>query len=198
MSQRVDKACVAVCVYCSILLIYQDFLFLAQPLHLHGQANVGVAAMSNTARNRARVYTAVTSASLLAIAMFAAVAQAADGEVILTRDVQPRIATRPALVPDPNPLTVQMDRSALVNSSVAAGELSDGDFSQVSSGQSVMTRALQLPMHTPGLDGKSAGAAQGMPNIAGGHGGSGGAISGQINKSLQQGLAPLKMLTGDR
>lgn len=154
--------------------------------------------MSSTARNRARVYTAVTSASLLTIAMFAAVARAADGEVILTRDVQPRIATRPALVPDPNPLTVQMDRSALVNSSVAAGELSDGDFSQVSSGQSVMTRALQLPMHTSGLDGKSAGAAQGMPNIAGGHGGSGGAISGQINKSLQQGLAPLKMLTGDR
>lgn len=94
--------------------------------------------MSNTAHNRARVYTAVTSASLLTIAMFAAVARAADGEVILTRDVQPRIATRPALVPDPNPLTVQMDRSALVNSSVAAGELSDGDFSQVSSGQSVM------------------------------------------------------------
>ena len=191
--------------YCSILLIYQDFLFLAQPLHLHGQANVGVAAMSSTARNRARVYTAVTSASLLAIAMFAAVAQAVDGEVILTRDVQPRIATRPALVPDPNPVVVQLDQSPLVNSmvnsGVSVGELGDGDFSQVSSGQSVMMRALQLPVNTLSLDSKSASAAQGVPNIAGGNiagGVSGSGISNQINKSLQQGWAPLKMLTGDR
>nr|WP_288357544.1 hypothetical protein [uncultured Pseudomonas sp.] len=116
--------------------------------------------------------------------------QAADGDVIITRDVQPRVATRAALVPDPNPLSVNPGRSVVDTTA----ELADGDFANVSSGLALPAQLLgnslghqvQAPLQ------------QSMPGLGASHSGSGGnGVASQVNRSVQQGLRPLQML-GDR
>src|SRR5690554_5614041 len=47
-------------------------------------------------------------------------AHAAGGDIIISREVQPRAAARQELVPDPTPLVANPDRSAQVNSSLRA------------------------------------------------------------------------------
>ena len=125
-------------------------------------------------------------------------AYAADGIIVITRDVQPRIATRPALVPDPNPRTVNANPSSTVIRATNSYELNDADFARITSGSSLQRQMLpggQLP----GLGNSSQTSSHGLPGMrAGQGGGAGGNVSNQINRSLQQGLAPLKILTGDR
>ncbi|MDO9321032.1 MAG: hypothetical protein Q7U01_05305 [Pseudomonas sp.] len=127
--------------------------------------------------------------------------QAADGEIVISRPVQPRVATRAPLARDTNPRSVYAspthyaDLSQLGNSS--QGELSDNDFAGVSSGR---TLATQLPSaqttfsnnNAANLIDRAAGTA--THRTSGSSGLSG--LSGQINRSLQQGLQPLKMLGG--
>lgn len=125
-------------------------------------------------------------------------AYAADGIIVITRDVQPRVATRPALVPDPNPRTVNANPSSTVIRATNSYELNDADFARVTSGSSLQRQMLpggQLP----GLNTPSQATSHGLPGMRAGQGGGAGSnVSNQINRSLQQGLAPLKILTGDR
>lgn len=122
----------------------------------------------------------------------------ADGIIVITRDVQQRIATRPALAPDPNPRTVNANPSATVIRSTNSYELTDADFAGVTSGSSLQQQIIPNGQ-LPGFSSSSQVSSHGLPGMrAGSGGGAGGNISNQINRSLQQGLAPLKILTGDR
>ncbi|MCM2329895.1 hypothetical protein SAMN05216229_106213 [Geopseudomonas sagittaria] len=150
-------------------------------------------------RNASRISRSALLATLVLSSLGAAIpAYAADGIIVITRDVQPRIATRPALVPDPDPRTVNANPSSTVIRATSSYELTDADFAGVTSGSSLQRQMLpggQLP----GLGNSSQASAHGLPGMrAGQGGGAGSSVSNQINRSLQQGLAPLKILTGDR
>ena len=121
------------------------------------------------------------------------VANAGDGTIVLQRDVQPRVATRPTMVPDPNPITVNPNISAQVRQQT--GELSDSEFASVTSGSSLQQRI--VPNGT--LVGMDKGSNQSLQsNPLGSNGGAGGGIANSVNRTVQQGLSPLRMLTGDR
>lgn len=125
-------------------------------------------------------------------------ARADDGVIVLTREVQPRTATRPIVAPDPNPRTANANTSPAVDRAVNAFELGDSDFARVTSG-SGLQRQILPDGQLPGVGISGASAAQGLPGLSAGRSGSAGSgISNQVNRSLQQGLAPLKMLSGDR
>jgi len=144
-----------------------------------------------------RLYTRYSSKVLLvctAVALSAPLAMAEPGQIIITRDVQPRSATRPALVPDPNPKTV--NPGAITTGAMV--ELSDGDFASVSTG-SVLPG---LVVGSPQIGGQlqiERMPSQNLPGMSAVHGGARGAdggISGQVNRPLQQGLRPLQQLGG--
>lgn len=151
------------------------------------------------------VMTALASLALVTSAMAISVIPsspvfAAGGDVILTRQVQTRVATRPPLVPDPNPLIVNTKPSTYVGEDLQMqsmpGELDDQDFAAVTSGARMIQQTL-----APLVQGNPAGAASGVNHsaIAGsnpvGHAGNAlGNIDGQINRSIEQGLRPLQML----
>lgn len=141
--------------------------------------------------------------AMLAILLSAATglvlpAQAADGVIIISRDVHPRLVNTPTRIPDPNPRTVNANPSETVIRATHSYELTDADFARVTSGSGVQQQILpggQLP----GFGNPAQGASHGLPTLrAGAGGGAGSNVSNQINRSLQQGLAPLKILTGDR
>ena len=150
-------------------------------------------------RNASRISrTAILAMLVLSGIGSAMPAYAADGIIVITRDVQPRVATRPALVPDPNPRTVNANPSSTVIRATNSYELNDADFARITSGSSLQRQMLpggQLP----GLSNSSHASSHGLPGMRAGQGGGAGSnVSNQINRSLQQGLAPLKILTGDR
>lgn len=119
---------------------------------------------------------------------------AGDGTIVIQRDVQPRVATRPTMRPDPHPITANTNPSSQVNAAVNA-ELTDGDIAGVSSGNSI-TRAI---MPGGNLSGLSATSATALPGAAAGHsGGAGGGIANTVNSALSQGLAPLQMMSGGK
>lgn len=144
----------------------------------------------------------VCFAGLLICVLTQLQAQAGGGDIIISREVQPRAATRQALVPDPNALVANPNHSARIRHAVGAGgmstEVSDGEFAGVTtgvhlgSGVQVFTPAGDTaggaPMH--GHDG------QGVASRAGGTGGLGatGRIGSTVNRSVQQGLRPLQNL----
>lgn len=132
---------------------------------------------------------AVTSAML-------PVAHAGDGTIIIQRTVQPRVATRATLVPDPHPISVNPNVSAQVTRQVGNAELNDSEYANVTSGASLRQRILP----DGSLGGLDRGANQSLQGSAlgSGNGGSGGAIANSVNRTLQQGLAPLHMLSGER
>lgn len=125
---------------------------------------------------------------------------AADGDIILTRQVQPRAAVRPPVVPDPNPRVVNPKPSSYVGEGLhmrsVPGELSDSDFAAVTSGTR-MTQQLLAPTgqgrhaNAPGLVNHASGAGN---NPVGHSGGAVGNIDGQVNRSIEQGLRPLQLL----
>ena len=120
-------------------------------------------------------------------------AQADNGIIVITRDVQTRNAMVPPLRPDPNPTTVNANPSAHILKQT--NELSDGDFANISSGAGISTLITQ---QTNNLGGNLNNQSQ-LPNLAGGRGtGSGNGISNMVNSSLQRGLAPLQILTGGK
>jgi len=120
-------------------------------------------------------------------------AQADNGIIVITRDVQTRNAVVPPLRPDPNPTTANANPSAHILKQTS--ELSDGDFANISSGAGISTLITQ---QTNNLGGNLNNQTQ-LPNLAGGRGtGSGSGISNMVNSSLQRGLAPLQILTGGK
>ncbi|WP_144173668.1 hypothetical protein [Pseudomonas sp. Kh13] len=120
-------------------------------------------------------------------------AQADNGIIVITRDVQTRNAVVPPLRPDPNPTTANANPSAHILKQTS--ELSDGDFASISSGAGISTLITQ---QTNNLGGNLNNQTQ-LPNLAGGRGtGSGNGISNMVNSSVQRGLAPLQILTGGK
>lgn len=126
-------------------------------------------------------------------------AQAADGDILILREVQPRAAARKELMPDPNPRVVNPDHSEQIRSNIRSGgtlmEVSDRDFANVTSGTS-LGRGVQV-FNQPGE--------YGMDNLRGAGGlgistGGGGARAGggtarigsDVTRSVQQGLRPLQ------
>ncbi|ANP57478.1 MULTISPECIES: hypothetical protein [Pseudomonas] len=132
-------------------------------------------------------------------------AHAADGTIVVQRQVQPRVAYRPSMVPDPHPTVVDTNVSAEVNAlanGAASGntvsrELGDADFAIVTSGSGIRSMIL-TGSALPGFASQPA-TVQAVGNLGTTHGAGGGAgagLAGQINGSLKQGLAPLQMLGG--
>lgn len=129
-------------------------------------------------------------------------AQAAGGDIIISREVQPRSATRAALVPDPNPNVANPNHAPRINrtleSAQAPLEISDSDFASVTSGTS-LGNGLQIFTRTPDQTGTHMPGRNGLGisgNTAAGRsvGGSTGRIGGDVNRSVQQGLRPLQNL----
>jgi hypothetical protein len=128
-------------------------------------------------------------------ASFSLPAHAGDGVIVLQRTVQPHVATRSLMRPDPNPTTVNTNVSSRVTGALDNGELSDGDFANVTSGATI--NHLLMPNGTlHGLNTVDRGVSTGLG--ASHSGGATGGIGGQVTRSVQQGLAPLRMMTGDR
>ena len=119
--------------------------------------------------------------------------QADNGLITITRDVQPRNATVPPLIPDPNPTTVNANPSQHVLKQTS--ELSDGDFAGVASGAGISSLVTQ---NTNNLGGNISTQTQ-LSNLpAGRSGNSGSGIANMVNSSIQQGMGAMKILTGDR
>ncbi|MFZ5934065.1 hypothetical protein BGP84_12230 [Pseudomonas putida] len=120
-------------------------------------------------------------------------AQADNGIIVITRDVQPRMAIRAPLAPDPYPTTANANPSAQVLRQT--NELSDGDFASITSGTGISSLITQ---QTDNLGGQIGNQTQ-LSNQAAGRGtGSGNGISNMVNSSVQRGLAPLQILTGGK
>lgn len=133
-------------------------------------------------------------AALIAVEAFAT----GDGSIVIQRELQPRVAFRQTMVPDPHPVAVNPNVSAQVSHQLRGMELSDGDFAHVVSGQRLGNANL-ADGDLPGLDGISSSQGARLPGISAGRAGSAGnRISSQVNRSVQRGLAPLQKLTGDR
>lgn len=130
-------------------------------------------------------------------------AVAANGDIIIQREVQPRSATRPPLVPDPNPHVVNPKPNSVINQGLsgmaAPAELSDSDFAGITGGQGIQRQVSNAS--TLSLQGTHLRHGNGRSSLpdspAAGHSGGGlGNLDGQINRSLQQGLRPLQGLFG--
>ncbi|GLU36744.1 hypothetical protein [Pseudomonas sp. NBRC 100443] len=142
-----------------------------------------------------RIVGLLASLACMTAAALPPTVQAGDGTIVIQRTVQPRVATRPTMVPDPNPITVNPNISPQINRQVGNAELDDAEFARVTSGSSLSQRIL------PGgnLVGMDNGANRTLQSGSlGGGGGSGAGISNSVNRTVQQGLSPLRMLTGDR
>ena len=119
--------------------------------------------------------------------------QADNGIIIIKRDVQPRMATRAPVMPDPSPTTANANPSKEILAQTS--ELSDGDFASVASGSSITRLVAQ---GTSNLSGNITNQTQ-LSNLpAGRSGNAGGGIANMVNSSVQQGLGALKVITGDR
>ncbi|MCU1718560.1 hypothetical protein [Pseudomonas sp. 5P_3.1_Bac2] len=144
-------------------------------------------------------YKALIWAVLIALSAPLTQVTAEPGDIIISREVQPRTATRAPMVPDPNPL---VSNPGAITHRVTTGELSDADFAAVATGAalsntsagsvlggaSTSTEPMQ-PQHMPGV----------ASDHRAGNGGSSGAssnLSGQLNNRIQQGLRPLQQLGG--
>ncbi|RON41080.1 MULTISPECIES: hypothetical protein [Pseudomonas] len=119
--------------------------------------------------------------------------QADNGIIIIKRDVQPRMATRAPMIPDPSPTTANANPSKQIISQT--NELSDGDFAGVASGAGISSLVTQ---NTNNLSGSISNQTQ-LSNLpAGRSGNAGGGIANMVNSSVQQGLGALRIVTGDR
>lgn len=128
--------------------------------------------------------------------------QGAEGDIILSRQVQPRAAARQELVPDPNPQIVNPRRDVLLERALESGlaptEISDRDFAGIISGSRFSGALGVLPAgvsasHTAPTGGGAAGF-----NPARHAGAAAGRAGGQVNRSIQQGLRPLQILGGGK
>ncbi|MGE8189726.1 hypothetical protein [Pseudomonas sp. NPDC086278] len=112
-----------------------------------------------------------------------------NGVIVLNRDVQPIPIGRSG-GKDPYPTTVNANPSARIT-----GELSDADIAGVTSGTALRSSNGQAIGGMQGLNVVTN--PNGLPGMSAGHGGgSGGAISGTINRAMSSGLAPLTRMAG--
>ncbi|WP_367371649.1 hypothetical protein [Pseudomonas lini] len=119
--------------------------------------------------------------------------QADNGIIIIKRDVQPRMATRAPVIPDPSPTTANANPSKQVLRQT--NELSDGDFASVASGAGISRLVTQ---NTNNLSGNITNQSQ-LSNLPSGRSGnSGNGIANMVNSNIQQGLGALRVVTGDR
>ncbi|MDP2245442.1 hypothetical protein [Pseudomonas sp.] len=122
------------------------------------------------------------------------VSAAERGDIIISRDVQPRSATRQPMMPDPNP---RVSNPGAVVKYSTTNELSDADFASMSTGMALPERIVHNH-----LNGNSslmgAPTHQSVPGINASHGGGGaaGGVAGQVNRGIQQGLRPLQIIGG--
>lgn len=117
-----------------------------------------------------------------------------NGVIVLQRDVQP-IAIGRNGGKDPYPTTVNANPSTRIVQTVGSTELTDGDFASIASGASISNTINQNGSGVPGLNVVTN--PNGLPGMSAGHGGgSGGAISGTINRAMTSGLAPLTRMAG--
>ena len=129
-------------------------------------------------------------------------ALAGGGDIIISRDVQPRAATRQELVPDPNPQLVNPNNDPLINRAVRGGqapmELSDRDFAGVNTGTSLASgvQIFAQPVDQPAgnhLPGRAGLGVTGSSSV-GGATGAANRVGSDVNRSVQQGLRPLQNL----
>ena len=120
--------------------------------------------------------------------------QADNGIIIIKRDVQPRMAIRPPVAPDPNPTTANANPSKQILNQTS--ELSDGDFASVASGAGISRLVAQ---GTNNLGGNITNQTQ-LSNLPAGRSGNSGnnSIANMVNSNVQQGLGALRIITGDR
>lgn len=117
--------------------------------------------------------------------------RAEQGDIVITREVVPRVATRAPLAEDPNP---RVSNPGLVTLK-ATGELSDGDFAAVSTGSPLIESAVTNAV-TNNLIQVQRFPAQNMPHSGAARGAGQAGVAGQVNRSIQQGLRPLQQLGG--
>lgn len=129
-------------------------------------------------------------------------AHAAGGDIIISREVQPRSAMRQEPVPDPNPLVVNPNHAERINNTLKSGqaplEMSDKDFASVTSGTS-LGNGLQIFTPSPDqagthMPGRAGLGVSGTTAAGRSVGGATGRIGGDVNRSVQQGLRPLQSL----
>lgn len=144
---------------------------------------------------------AVAAIALLTGAVAVLPASAADGDIIIGRDVQTRVATRKELVPDPNPQLVNPKPNAAIETGLRGGrlmgELGDSEFAAVSSGTRLTTQLLggQVPSFDQGSAFNNQHPGMSGHNSVGHSGGRTlGGVGSQINRSVQVGLRPLQNL----
>jgi hypothetical protein len=141
-------------------------------------------------------YKGLTRLLLLGCALGSSISlpvQADNGIIIIKRDVQPRMATRAPVIPDPSPTTANANPSKQVLRQT--NELSDGDFASVASGAGISRLVNQ---NTNNLGGNISNQTQ-LSNLpAGRSGNSGNGIANMVNSNIQQGLGALRVVTGDR
>ncbi|WP_256675862.1 hypothetical protein [Pseudomonas sp. R5(2019)] len=124
---------------------------------------------------------------------------AGDGLVVLQRDVQPRVATRPSQFPDQNPKSVNTNAAERIKSVTTNGELSDGDFAGINTGATISRMIMPDGTHLHGLNN---GPSQ-LPGMSAGHGGGGGgggtnSIANSVNSNVSKGMGALNILTQGR
>ena len=116
-----------------------------------------------------------------------------NGLIVITRDVQPRAATREPLAPDPHPLTVQAGLP-----STAGNELDDSDFAHINTGLSVSDSALTRQTNSISSRVQMGGGGNGMPGLGAAIGGDAtgrsSGVDGRVNGAIQTGLRPLQNL----
>jgi len=138
--------------------------------------------------------------ALVAGASLVIPAIAAEGDIIISREVQPRAAVRKELAADPNPQLVNPKPNAVIEIGLrgnrAVGELDDNEFAAVITGTRLSTGLLSSQIRVADPAAGSVPLAVGAGHNVVGHGGSGGLgnIDDRINHSVQQGLRPLQIL----
>lgn len=126
----------------------------------------------------------------------------AEGDIILSRQVQPRAAARQELVPDPNPQVVNPRRDVLLERALESGlaptEITDRDFAGITSGSRFSGAFGVIPAGVSASHPAPAGGGAAGFNPARHAGGTAGRAGGQVNRSIQQGLRPLQILGGGK
>lgn len=145
-----------------------------------------------------RIVAAITACGCLIGILASAPAIAGDGTIVLQRVVQPRVATRPTMVPDPNPVTVNPNISGQVVQMTGSAEVSDSEFARVTSGSSIQ-RLIVPNGGLMGMENTTNRTVSNMGMVSGARSADGtSGVSGQVGHAVQTGLAPLQILTGGR
>ncbi len=128
----------------------------------------------------------------MALLSLVTLAYGGEGEITISRDVQPRVATRAPLMVDPNPRT----SSPGAITYEATDELSDSDFAAITTG-TAMSGLLSSGAHSSNPSSVDRLPQQHLPGMGATHRAGGqGSVGSQVNRSVQQGLRPLQSLGG--